>query len=56
MIVTDNDIGKWVIYKKDTPEEDRGIITRYNDSFVFVKYKHGIQATRAEDLSLKEDE
>ena len=47
-----SDIGRKVVYKSFTGNEE-GVITSYNESYVFVRYGSdtGSQATRYEDLS-----
>ena len=50
------DIGRLVIYKKGTKKEESGIITSFNDSYIFVRYNIALgdqatsQATKPEDL------
>lgn len=46
------DIGKIVYYKQGTQEYEFGIITSFNDSYIFVMYDGDIhsKATRREDL------
>ena len=49
--VTENDVGRTVVYKPER-EKEEGVITSYNDSYVFVRYKTSStsQATSREDL------
>jgi hypothetical protein len=47
-------IGRKVLYRAMTWEEDAGVITSVNDAYVFVRYGTGIEATRPEDLHLGE--
>jgi len=52
---TDADLGKHVIYKRDwmQPKDwEHGVITSFNEKFVFVRYGTGTisKATRREDL------
>ena len=50
------DIGRHVIYHKGLKDEESGIITSMNDSYVFVRYNFVLgeegtsQSTRREDL------
>ena len=37
--LTKDDIGKWVLYKKETRESELGKIKSWNENFVFVVYK-----------------
>lgn len=53
--VTENDIGKGVVYCPKYGEREDGVITSISDSFVFVRYKKqhpsaNGQATKREDL------
>ena len=38
IIVSESDIGKWVIYTNGVGEEQRGRIKSFNDLYVFVVY------------------
>lgn len=51
--LSNTDIGRKVIYKSHHCDVEEGVITSFNDSFVFVKYGTGStsQATRREDLN-----
>ena len=50
--VTDHDIGRAVIYRPLDNEPERGIITSFNERFVFVRYSDDSQskATQRRDL------
>lgn len=49
---TTKNFGRSVVYKRGTRFMAEGVITSFNDSYVFVRYgaDHGSQATRREDL------
>jgi len=59
--VTEKDVGRTVIYKKEwmTPRHwEYGVITSFNDSYVFVRYgadTHS-KATRRQDLYYAQDD
>jgi hypothetical protein len=50
--VTNNDIGRVVIYRPLDAEPERGVITSFNERFVFVRYGEETQskATPRRDL------
>lgn len=53
------DFGRGVVYKPAHGPREDGVITAWNDHFIFVRYRghEGSNATRAEDLEwLIEDE
>ena len=39
--LTKKDVGKWVLYERETREPELGIIKSWNKSFIFVVYKCG---------------
>lgn len=51
---TDNDVGRKVVYRAHHPgtQLEEGVITSFNESFVFVRYGSGTtsQATSRNDL------
>lgn len=51
--INELDIGKKVIYKEGEYNEEKGVITSYNNEYIFVKYGNDIQSksTRIKDLT-----
>jgi hypothetical protein len=50
--LTENDKGREVAFNSQGPEREFGIISSWNERFIFVKYNSSqqSQATRPEDL------
>lgn len=49
---TPSDVGRAVIYRGHAGEVEHGVITSFNDHYVFVRYRQGCtsQATRRDQL------
>ena len=47
----EEDIGKWVLYKSDYGDAEKGRIKGWNDKFIFVVYKCDGQWDRFQDYT-----
>lgn len=50
--LTQDDIGRLVIYRQGSELEERGVITSFNDNYIFVRYNGDVnsKATNSWDL------